>query len=69
MKKKKNHDGDDDVDQPEAAEPKKRYETKRLESPAAAPVRRQRDSAGDQGTQNSRKPKGEAACKKKPKPA
>ena len=61
-------DQTDDVQPKEAAEPKKRYGTKRSELPAAAPVRRQRDSAGDQGTQNARKPKGKAACKKKSKP-
>ena len=74
----KNDDGDDaehdgadqtdDVQPKEAAEPKKRYGTKRSELPAAAPVRRQRDSAGDQRAQNARKPKGKAACKKKSKP-
>ena len=48
----------------EAAEPKKPYGPKRSEPPAAAPVRRQRGLAGDQGTQKARKPKGKAACKK-----
>ena len=65
------HDGadqTDDVQPKEAAEPKRRYGPKRSEPAAAAPVRRQRDSAGDQGTQNARKPKGKAACKKKSKP-
>ena len=57
-------DQTDDAQPEEAAEPKKRYGAKRSEPPAAAPVRRQRASAGDQGTQNSRKPKGKAACKK-----
>ena len=52
----------------EAAEPKKPYGPKRSEPPAAAPVRRQRGLAGDQGTQKARKPKGKAACKKKSKP-
>ena len=51
-----------------SAEPKKRYGPKRSEPPAAAPVRGQRNSAADQGTQNARKPKGKAACKKKSKP-
>ena len=61
-------DQTDDVQPKEAAEPKRRYGPKRSEPAAAAPVRRQRDSAGDQGTQNARKPKGKAACKKKSKP-
>ena len=51
----------------ETAEPKKRFGPKRSEPPAAAPVRRQRDSAGDQVTQKAKKPKGEATCKKKSK--
>ena len=58
----------DDVDQPEAAEQKKRYGPKKAEPPAVAPVRRQRDSAADQGTQNTRKPRSKAACEKKSKP-
>ena len=61
-------DQTDDVQPKEAAEPKRRYGPKRSEPPAPAPVRRQRDSAGDQGTQTARKPRGKAACKKKPKP-
>ena len=61
-------DQTDDVQPEEAAKPKKRYGPKRSETPAAAPARRQGDSAGDQGTKNSRKPKGKAACKKKSKP-
>ena len=67
----KNDDGadqTDDVQPREAAQPKRRYGPKRSELAAAAPVRRQRDSAGDQGTQTARKPRGKAACKKKPKP-
>ena len=72
-----NYDGDDDgrdgADQTDDVQPEeiakpKRYVPKRPESAAAAPVRRRRDSAGDQGTHNSRKPKGKAACKKKSKP-
>ena len=65
------YDGTDQTDnvQPEeAAKPKKRYEPKRAEPPAAAPARRQRGPAGDQGTQKAKKPKGKAACKKKAKP-
>ena len=61
-------DQTDDVQPKEAAEPKRRYGPKRSEPAAAAPVRRQRDSAGDQGAQNSRKPKGREACKNKSKP-
>ena len=53
----------------EAAKPKKCYGPKRSEPPAAAPVRRQRDSAGDQGTRKAKKPNGKAAHKKKSKPA
>ena len=64
----KNDDVEDDAAQPEAAELKKRNGPKRAEPPAAAPVRRRRDSAGDLGTQNTRKPKGQAACKKNPTP-
>ena len=68
---KKNDDDDDDEEEEqravkgrkEDAEPKKRYGPKRSEPPAAAPVRRQRDSTGDPGKQNARKPKGKAACK------
>ena len=41
---------------------------KEIRAPAAAPVRRQRDSAGDQGTQKAKKPKGKAACMKNSKP-
>ena len=73
----KNDDGDDDehdgADQPDdvqpedAAEPRKHYGPKRSEPRTAAPVRRQRDSAGDQVTQKAKKPKGEATCKKKSK--
>ena len=47
------------------AAPLKRYGPKKRETLAAAPGRRQRASAGDQGTQSARKPKGKAACKKK----
>ena len=69
---KKNDDDDDDEEEEqravkgrkEDAEPKKRYGPKRSEPPAAAPVRRQRDSTGDPGKQNARKPKGKAECKK-----
>ena len=71
----KSDDGDDDgadqmddVQPEEAAEPKKRYGPKISERRAAAPVRRQRVSAGDRGTQTARKPQGKAACKKKSKP-
>ena len=45
-----------------------RYEPKNTEPPTAAPGRRQRASAGDQGTQKARKPSGKAACNKKSKP-
>ena len=61
------HDGadqTDDVQPEEAAKPKKCYGPKRSEPPAAAPVRRQRDSVGDQGLQKAKKPNGKAACKK-----
>ena len=61
-------DQTDDVQPKEAAQPKRRYGPKRSEPAAAAPVRRQRDSAGDQGTQNAGKPKRKAACEKKSKP-
>ena len=50
------------------AEPLKRYGPKKRETLAAAPGRRQRASAGDQGTQSARKPNGKAACKNKLKP-
>ena len=48
----------------------KRYRTKKTETRAAAPGRRHRASAGDQGAQNARKLQGKAAmpCKKKLKP-
>ena len=58
----------DDVQPEEAAGPKKRHGPIKAEPPAAAPVRRQTDSAGDQGTQNAGKPKRKAACEKKSKP-
>ena len=61
-------DQTDDVQPEEAAKPQKRYVPKRAEPAAAAPVRRRKDSAGDQGTQKAKKPKGKAACKKKAKP-
>ena len=61
-------DQTDDVQPEEAAEQNKRYGPKKSDPRAAAPVRRQRGLAGDQGTQKAKKPKGKAACKKKSKP-